>query len=217
MSESASSQTPGSSTNNFTAILNTASTEYHRVTGKRLDTHPFAALLDTCNTPDAVLNIFRTQAQDFSKFRKGDERLMAWLDPIIHILFVFSGTLGEGIGLVSPSVHRLCLFSNTLFSAILTRQTDLHRYRRSSRGESPCESIVAYSFDAQSSGREGCCSESQHIDQPLGAHSFLPPTSEQLHWDPSYKRIGGVTWDDYGADTFCPCTFDKGNDRKADQ
>jgi len=104
-SMSARSQTAGSSTNNFTTILNTASTEYHRVTRKRLDTHPFAALLDTCNTSEAVLNIFRTQAQAFSKFREGDERLMTWLDPIVHILFVFSGTLGEGIGLVSPLVH----------------------------------------------------------------------------------------------------------------
>ena len=26
---------------------------------------------------------------------------MAWLDPIVHILFTFSATLGEGIGLVS--------------------------------------------------------------------------------------------------------------------
>ena len=104
---SASNQTASSSTNNFTAILNAASTEYHRVTRKHLDTHPFAALLDICNTPEAVSNIFRTQAQAFSKFRKGDERLMVWLDPIVRILFVFSGTLGEGIGLVSSPVHCL--------------------------------------------------------------------------------------------------------------
>jgi hypothetical protein len=51
------------------------------------------------------LNIFRTQAQAFSNFCKGDERLMAWLGPIVHILFVFSGTLGEGIGLVSHPVE----------------------------------------------------------------------------------------------------------------
>lgn len=27
---------------------------------------------------------------------------MAWLDPTVRILFTFSATLGEGIGLVSP-------------------------------------------------------------------------------------------------------------------
>jgi len=92
--------TAGLSTDdNFTAIFNVASTEYYNATGKRLDTHPLASQLDICRSPDVVCNLLRTQAQAFSKFRKGDEKLMAWLDPIIHILFTFSATLGEGIGL----------------------------------------------------------------------------------------------------------------------
>jgi hypothetical protein len=89
------------STSNFIAIFNAASTEYERVIGKRLDTHPFAAQLDACHNPKAILDLFRTQAQVFGKFSKGDEKLMAWLDPTVHILFTFSATLGEGIGLVS--------------------------------------------------------------------------------------------------------------------
>ena len=105
MSASASDQTAGPSADNFTAIFNAASTEYHNATGKRLDTHPFAAQLDVCRSPDAVCDLFRTQARAFSKSRKGDEKLMAWLDPIIHILYTFSATLGEGIGLVSHLVH----------------------------------------------------------------------------------------------------------------
>jgi hypothetical protein len=90
------------STSNFTAIFNVASIEYQRVTRKRLDTHPFAAQLDTCHAPKAVSDLLRAQAQAFSSFRKGDDRLMAWLDPIVNILFTFSATLGEGISLVSP-------------------------------------------------------------------------------------------------------------------
>jgi hypothetical protein len=92
---------PSNSTGNFTAIFNAASTEYQRVTGKRPDTHPFAAQLEGCRNPKAVSDLLRTQAQAFSKFRKGDEKLMAWLDPTIHILFTFSATLGAGISLVS--------------------------------------------------------------------------------------------------------------------
>ncbi|SRR5216683_531002 len=100
---SASNQTagPSTSTENFSAIFNAASTEYLRVTGKRLDTHPFAAQLDACDSPKAVSDLLRTQAQAFSKFRKGDEKLMVCLDPTVHILFTFSATLGEVIGLVS--------------------------------------------------------------------------------------------------------------------
>ena len=100
---SAANQTAGPSTNNFTAIFNVASTEYQKLTGKSLDTHPFAAQLDTCKNPEAVSSVLRTQAQAFSKFCEGDERLMAWLDPTIRILLMFSDMLGEGIGLVSNS------------------------------------------------------------------------------------------------------------------
>ena len=96
---SAANQTAGPSTNNFTAIFNVALTEYQKLTGKSLDTHPFAAQLDTCKSPEVVSNVLRTQAQAFSKFCEGDERLMAWLDPTIRILLMFSDTLG--IGLVS--------------------------------------------------------------------------------------------------------------------
>jgi len=109
---STSDQTPGPSTSkdNFTAIFNAASIEYQTVTGKRLDTHPFAAQLDTCDSSKAVSDLLRAQAQAFSKFRRSDEKLMAWLDPTVHILFTFSATLGEGIGLVS----RLDSFSTTV-------------------------------------------------------------------------------------------------------
>ena len=102
---STSDQTAGPSTDNFTAIFNAASVEYQTLTGKSLDTHPFAAQLDNCHNPEAISDVLRTQALAFSKFRKGDERLMAWLDPTVHILFTFSGTLGEGIGLVSNLIH----------------------------------------------------------------------------------------------------------------
>ena len=107
---SASNQTAGhstsTSTDNFTAIFNAASAGYQKVTGKRLDTHPFAAQLDACHNAKAASDILRIQAQAFRKFNSGDEKLMAWLDPIVHILFTFSATLGEGIGLVS-SIHSL--------------------------------------------------------------------------------------------------------------
>jgi hypothetical protein len=102
---SAAKQTAGPSADNFSTIFDAALTEYQRVTGKHLDTHRFATQFDTCDSPEAVSNVLRTQAQAFSKFRQGDEKLMAWLNPIVHILFVFSGTLGEGIGLVCRLVH----------------------------------------------------------------------------------------------------------------
>jgi hypothetical protein len=98
---SATNPTAGPSTDHFTAIFNVASTEYQTVTGNRLDTHPFAAQLNACHSPEDISNLLRMQAHAFRKFRRGDEKLMTWLDPIVHILFVSSATLGEGIPLVS--------------------------------------------------------------------------------------------------------------------
>jgi len=104
MSTSNQSAGPSTSADNFTAIFNAASTEYTTVTGKHLDTHPFAAQLEACDSPKAISDLLRTQAQAFSKFRKGDDKLMAVLDPTVHILYTFYTTFGEGIGLVSPLV-----------------------------------------------------------------------------------------------------------------
>jgi hypothetical protein len=131
---SSNNQIPGSSTSsNFTAIFEAATIEYQTITRKRLDTHPFAAQLDTCHSPDAVSNIFRIQAQAFRKFRERDEKLMAWLDPTVHILFTLSATLGEGIGLVSGFVSSPSLFSDIWFLDVLTCKDDLYWNWRPSR------------------------------------------------------------------------------------
>ena len=99
---STSNQTdPSESAANFTAIFDAASNEYKTLTGQDLGSHPFAAAFENSNSPNSVLDVFRKQAQALDRFRKGDDKLMAWLTPIVNILFTFSGTLGEGIGLVS--------------------------------------------------------------------------------------------------------------------
>jgi len=126
---------PSRSTDNFTAIFQTASSEYERVTGKPLDTHPFSTQLDGCDSPEAVLNVFRTQAQAFDKFCRGDEKLMTWLDPIVHILFTFSATEGTAAVLVSHPIYSVRPFSDIRSSAILTWQTYLYRDRCSSGGK----------------------------------------------------------------------------------
>ena len=129
-------QTPGPSTSNFTAIFNAAEAEYQKITRKQLDTHPLASKLDTCHSPEDISNLLQNQAQAFSKFHEGSEKLMRWLEPTVNILFAFSDTLGEGIALVGSLIHSVWVFSDTLFLAILPRENDLYWYRCSSRGRS---------------------------------------------------------------------------------
>jgi len=88
------------SASNFTSIFHASLDEYKRLTGQNLHTHPFAAAFDGRNSPDTVLNVFQNQAQSFDRFRKGDNELMKWLTPTVHVLLTLSETLGEGVGLV---------------------------------------------------------------------------------------------------------------------
>jgi hypothetical protein len=97
---STSKQVSNPSMSNFTSIFDAAAKEYKKLTKKDLHAHPFAAQLNKCDTPHAVLDIFRKQAQDFEEFIKGDDRLIAWLDPTVNILFTCSETIGEALSLV---------------------------------------------------------------------------------------------------------------------
>ncbi len=108
------------------SIFEAASTEYKALTGQDLGTHPFAFAIDSHNTPDSVLDVFRKQAQAFDKFRKANDKLMAWLTPIVNILFTFSATLGEGIGLVSFRFVYITRYLNVDFSALLSSENDFY-------------------------------------------------------------------------------------------
>jgi hypothetical protein len=99
---SSSTQASPISADNFTAIFDAALSEYKNRTGQDLQSHPFAVSLDDNNTPDAILEVFRREAQAFDKFHRRNDKLMAYLTPVVNVLFTFSATLGEGIGLVRP-------------------------------------------------------------------------------------------------------------------
>jgi hypothetical protein len=133
---SKSTQAPPAHASNFAAIFQAAHDEYKTLTGHDLDTHPFAAELDCCNSPDTILNVLQNRAQALNRLRKGDEKLLEWLNPTVHVLFTFSATLGEGIGLVGSFALSSSLCLNMCFSAILTREDDIYRYRCSPRGKS---------------------------------------------------------------------------------
>ncbi|KAH9046075.1 ankyrin repeat-containing domain protein [Lactarius hengduanensis] len=86
-------------TSTFNAIFNNALNEYENKTGTNLTTHPLADKLQTCDSPDAVLNVLQEHERAYEESRNGDRRLTKLLDPTIHILYLFSVALGEGVGL----------------------------------------------------------------------------------------------------------------------
>ncbi|KAI9443865.1 hypothetical protein H4582DRAFT_2125881 [Lactarius indigo] len=103
---SSSSKTPATtpSSSNFKIIFEKAIKEYNKKTKHDLTAHPLATQLQPCDSPAAILTILQEQVDQFKQSRTADERLHKWLNPTIDVLYAFSQTLGEGIGLVfSPA------------------------------------------------------------------------------------------------------------------
>jgi hypothetical protein len=95
------SHTTPASSFNFQLLFNNALKAYEKHTKKDLLAHPLAAQLQSCDSPTAILAVLQQQVQELNQSRNSNEGLTNWLDPTINILFVLSGSLGEGIGLVS--------------------------------------------------------------------------------------------------------------------
>ncbi|KAI9429969.1 hypothetical protein H4582DRAFT_2133976 [Lactarius indigo] len=84
----------------FKSMLDAALDEYKKKTGKNLLAHWLADELKSCESVDGVLNILRDQAKTFEP--SGDQKLMKWIDPLVHVIYTFSGALGDGVSLAFP-------------------------------------------------------------------------------------------------------------------
>jgi hypothetical protein len=118
--------TPGIS--NFTSIFEVASNKYKMLTMNDLQTHPYAAKFDTCDSLQAVLDMFQKQAQAFEEYRNGDDRLIKWLNPTINILFTLSATLGEGLALLvrlEEYPYSVSVLPDAYFLAVLPCKSDI--------------------------------------------------------------------------------------------
>ena len=98
---SSSLQPSSSSTPNFQPIFEKALQEYKKTTGNDLTTQPLAAEIKGCDSPQAVLAVLESKANELNRSRSRDERLIKWLNPTVNILSALSAILGQGAGLVS--------------------------------------------------------------------------------------------------------------------
>jgi len=93
-------QPTASSSPNFQLIFNNALKAYEKRTKNDLLAHPLAAQLQACDSPTTILALLHRQVEELSHSQNSDERLSKWLDPTVNVLYAFSATLGEGVGLV---------------------------------------------------------------------------------------------------------------------
>jgi hypothetical protein len=146
-----SQSTPASSSSpNFQFVLNAALEAYEKTVKSKLLDHPLTTQLQSCDSPSSILSILTDLVQQLEQSRTSDERLRTWLDPTVNVLFAFSATLGEGVGLVILKNHYPTgIFrSDRCFSGNLTCESDLCGDRRPSTGEYLPRSHDADGYDA---------------------------------------------------------------------
>jgi hypothetical protein len=102
------STAPSTSTSqsNFASIFNAALESYKRKTKKDLASHPLLPNLQSCESPDAVLTVLREQVPAYNQSRNGDDGLTKWVTPTVNVLYSFSETIGQGVGLVNITTFR---------------------------------------------------------------------------------------------------------------
>ena len=101
------SQVPSASTStNFETIFAASLKAYKKQTKKDIAAHPLATELQSCDSSSAIIAILRTQTQNFDQSQGADasEKWTKWLDPTVNVLFAFSATLGNGVGVVNCAI-----------------------------------------------------------------------------------------------------------------
>ena len=101
MSQTPATTTSSSSGPNFRTIFVAALKEYEKKTKTDLHTHPLAIQLQSCQSSGDILAVLHDKVNEFDQSRSHNQRLSSWLNPTINVLYAFSTTLGQGVGLVS--------------------------------------------------------------------------------------------------------------------
>ena len=116
------STTPSTSQSDFVSIFNAALESYKRKTKKDLASHPLLPDLQSCDTPEAVLTLLREQVPAFGHSQSRDDGLTKWVTPTVNVLCSFSGTVGQGVGLVNTRYFRREIFPALTFIFRHSRQ-----------------------------------------------------------------------------------------------
>ena len=97
---------PSTSTSisNFASIFNAALETYQHKTKKDLASHPLLPSFQSCDSPEAVLAVLREQIPAFGQSQNDDDGFTKWVTPTVKVLYSFSDTLGQGVGLVNITI-----------------------------------------------------------------------------------------------------------------
>ena len=99
-----------SSTSNI-QLFTDALVDYAKITGIDPSKNPFAAAIESANSPDAILELLQEREKAFKDYQRGDLRLISCLRPAVIVIQAFSDILGEAVNLVSHMCHLVTLLT----------------------------------------------------------------------------------------------------------
>jgi hypothetical protein len=110
----------------FETIFAAALEEYKKQTKKDIASHPLAAQLNSCDSPNAVLTVLKSQVQTFDSSESANERWTKLLDPTVNVLYAFSGFISNIAGPVNVARHKPLQSYSDMITGITTRGGDFH-------------------------------------------------------------------------------------------
>ena len=136
MSTAPAAPSPSTSQSNFASIFNAALESYTLKTKNDLASHPLLPGLQSCESSDDVLTVLREQVPAFNQSQTFDDGLTKWVTPTVNVLYSFSGTVGQGVGLVNMMAFCCGEFcSNILSTGIPTSKCNFCRDWRPPYGQ----------------------------------------------------------------------------------
>ena len=86
----------------LTSFFNAALEAYKRKTKKDLVSDPLLPILQSCDSPEAILSVFRERIPAFDKT---EDRFAKWVIPTVNVLHAFSDIIGQAVGLVNIRMY----------------------------------------------------------------------------------------------------------------
>ena len=89
------------SSSNYRFIFEGAPEAYRKATKNDLASHPLLAKLESCDSLELIHSTLDGQILQCGRAQNTNDRSTTWLSSTVKVLYAFSSTISEGVGLVS--------------------------------------------------------------------------------------------------------------------
>jgi hypothetical protein len=113
----------------FQSIFDSALDAYKKRANQDLASHPLLTRLQSCDSADAILTLLQDQLPVRGQSEGADDGLAKLLMPTLNVLYAFSATLAEGVGIVNTSASSWDFCADIFSSGILSFEGYLYGHR----------------------------------------------------------------------------------------